>query len=217
MVTQSTLVLSCQKCGGNTEAVAGQDYYHCRYCTSLLIVKDVSVDRIVPTGTLLEHSCPVCSQAMQTGLIEKQRALYCMTCYGVLLRHGDFGTIVAERRARRAGMEPAEPRPIPEGAYARRIECPTCQKTMDTHPYYGPGNVVVDTCVDCGFVWLDHGELKRIEDASWTRAADPSAWTTAPLTDEARIAEVTLPPKTDEVQKHEWVLDLADVIFGVRS
>ena len=36
---------------------------------------------------------------------------------------------------------------------------------MDTHPYYGPGNVVIDSCDRCELVWLDFGELKQIVDA----------------------------------------------------
>lgn len=210
MVTQSTIVLSCQKCGGTTEAVSGQKYYNCRYCTSLLQVADVSVDRITPTGTLLEHSCPVCSQTMQTGLVENQRALYCMNCYGVLMRHGDFGTVVGERRAKRAGLEPAEPRPIDPGAYDRKIQCPVCTKAMETHPYYGPGNVVVDTCGDCGYVWLDHGELKRIEEASWMRTAEGAAWNSQPLTDEARLAQVQLPPEKQTIAPRDWFLNVVD-------
>jgi Zn-finger nucleic acid-binding protein len=37
---------------------------------------------------------------------------------------------------------------------------------MDTHPYYGPGNVVIDNCGRCGLVWLDFGELDRIISAA---------------------------------------------------
>ena len=36
---------------------------------------------------------------------------------------------------------------------------------MTTHPYYGPGNVVIDSCEPCDLVWLDFGELKQIVDA----------------------------------------------------
>ena len=32
---------------------------------------------------------------------------------------------------------------------------------MSTHPYYGPGNVIIDSCETCNLVWLDFGELKR--------------------------------------------------------
>ncbi len=36
---------------------------------------------------------------------------------------------------------------------------------MDTHPYYGPGNVVIDSCESCQAVWLDFGELRQIVNA----------------------------------------------------
>lgn len=215
MVTQSTIALSCQKCGGTTNAVAGQDYYHCQYCKSLLLLQDVSADRITPTGTFLDDSCPVCAQTMQTGLIEKQRVLYCMNCYGILLRHGDFGVIVAERRAQRAGMEPAEPRPIPEGSEKRRIECPTCQNRMDAHPYYGPGQVLIDTCADCGFVWLDHGELKRIEDASSTRTANSVAASMHARSDDPGQFDVSQSSESQDKARTHWMLELANLLFDI--
>jgi Zn-finger nucleic acid-binding protein len=33
---------------------------------------------------------------------------------------------------------------------------------MDTHPYGGPGNVIIDTCENCSLNWLDYGELQHI-------------------------------------------------------
>jgi Zn-finger nucleic acid-binding protein len=33
---------------------------------------------------------------------------------------------------------------------------------MDTHPYLGPGHIVIDSCSECGLNWLDSGELMRI-------------------------------------------------------
>ncbi len=36
---------------------------------------------------------------------------------------------------------------------------------MQTHPYYGPGNIVIDTCGHCNAIWLDHGELGRAVNA----------------------------------------------------
>jgi Zn-finger nucleic acid-binding protein len=36
---------------------------------------------------------------------------------------------------------------------------------MDVHPYYGPGNIVIDTCGTCQLLWLDHGELASVIDA----------------------------------------------------
>ena len=45
------------------------------------------------------------------------------------------------------------------------MSCPRCASQLATHPYYGPGNVVIDTCAQCDVVWLDFGELKQIVDA----------------------------------------------------
>jgi Zn-finger nucleic acid-binding protein len=36
---------------------------------------------------------------------------------------------------------------------------------MSTHPYFGPGSIVIDTCDACDLVWLDVGELKQVVDA----------------------------------------------------
>ena len=47
----------------------------------------------------------------------------------------------------------------------RKVRCPVCKAAMVTHPYYGPGNVVLDSCESCELVWLDFGELKQIVDA----------------------------------------------------
>jgi TFIIB-like protein len=44
----------------------------------------------------------------------------------------------------------------------RKIRCPQCGKTMDTHAYGGPGNVIIDDCERCSLDWLDYGELDKI-------------------------------------------------------
>ena len=44
----------------------------------------------------------------------------------------------------------------------RRINCPQCHQTMDTHPYGGGGNVIIDDCENCSLNWLDYGELDKI-------------------------------------------------------
>jgi len=36
---------------------------------------------------------------------------------------------------------------------------------MVTDWYYGPGNIIIDTCPVCDLVWLDAGEFNRAADA----------------------------------------------------
>jgi hypothetical protein len=47
----------------------------------------------------------------------------------------------------------------------RRIKCPQCREEMDTHPYGGGGNVIIEDCERCSLNWLDYGELERIVQA----------------------------------------------------
>jgi Zn-finger nucleic acid-binding protein len=68
------------------------------------------------------------------------------------------------RRAWASGP-PTDPVPVRSDELKRLATCPTCKNRMATYPYYGPGNVVIDTCDACNVVWLDFGELKQIVDA----------------------------------------------------
>ena len=75
-----------------------------------------------------------------------------------------FAEVISRRRAWATGT-PTEPVPIDRAELERRIVCPSCSGRMEVHPYYGPGNVVIDSCGVCDLVWLDFGELKQIVDA----------------------------------------------------
>jgi Zn-finger nucleic acid-binding protein len=200
MVVQASVTIACQKCGGTAEVVAGQQYHNCVYCDSLIQLAEISEDRILPTGVTLDCSCATCDQPLQTGLIENRRALFCGSCFGILIRHADFAGIIQERQARRAGQEPAEPRPIDPEAYKRQINCPSCSQRMETHPYYGPGNIVVDTCSECGYLWLDHGEISRVENASFIRRSAPYTWNSPAETVSERMQSVALPAVVDHTE-----------------
>ncbi|HXT33673.1 MAG TPA: zf-TFIIB domain-containing protein [Vicinamibacterales bacterium] len=45
------------------------------------------------------------------------------------------------------------------------MNCVNCGARMLTDWYYGPSNIVIDTCPACDLVWLDAGELQRAIDA----------------------------------------------------
>ena len=68
MVNQPSRSISCQKCGGVVECVAGQQYLKCGYCESLILNGEatVSVDRITPMGSPL-HSIHWARTASQAG------------------------------------------------------------------------------------------------------------------------------------------------------
>lgn len=154
--------------------VPGRDYFHCEYCGAFAF-PEPSEDGIVVLGERRSVACPVCSATLQTASVAEVRVLHCETCRGVLASQEAFSMIVKLLRAHAAG-EPDPLTPVDQSQLDREVACAYCGQTMDTHPYYGPGNVVVDNCADCGVIWLDYGELASIRDAPGddrARAADP--------------------------------------------
>ena len=79
----------------------------------------------------------------------------------MLISIGAFVAAIADLRALRQGTAPAGRPPDPR-SLDRHINCPQCGGLMETHPYLGPGNVIIDTCEYCELHWLDHNELERI-------------------------------------------------------
>ena len=82
---------------------------------------------------------------------------------------------------------------------------------MDVHPYYGPGNVVIDTCSACDMVWLDYGELKQITDAP----GQDRGTRMAPATLESWRSEQSA-SKPDSDGEPISLIDALDELFGLR-
>jgi len=122
-----------------------------------------TVDRFIPLGTEAEANCPVCDEeSLRLGSLDGQDVMYCRKCRGFLIFCEAMGQVVNSRRADYQGAD-LEPIPLNQVELRRHVCCPACYKKMEVHPYHGPGNVVIDSCTDCHLVWLDHGEMARIE------------------------------------------------------
>jgi Zn-finger nucleic acid-binding protein len=158
--------MDCRNCGAPMELFATRGYYFCTYCGTFEFIPAPAVEGV----QVLERSagtppCPVCGGTLAVALLDgASRVEHCETCRGLLIACPDFADAVARRRARAPGP-PARPVPLDRRDLKRHLNCPSCRAPMDVHPYYGPGNVVIDTCSRCEVVWLDFGELKQITDA----------------------------------------------------
>lgn len=131
----------------------------CRYCDSEW-APESNVDGI----RVLEVSrfdCPICAVKLFKARLLDYGLLHCQTCAGVLIEMADLVPLTDDLRASRNAAAYVGRPPDPK-ALERHINCPECRQTMDTHPYYGPGNVIIDTCEPCEVHWLDRGELRRI-------------------------------------------------------
>ena len=143
------------------------DYLICDYCETPHF-PDPNSDGVRVLGVPSEIACPVCAISLTHASVSRERIFYCERCRGMLIAMGVFTEIVADLRSRREVSADAAHAPDWTDLN-RRIKCPKCRATMDTHPYCGPGNIIIDTCEWCAVNWLDYGELDRV-----VRAPDPA-------------------------------------------
>ncbi len=167
----------CSCCGAIMSAVRetdeASDSFMCKQCGNAFFsnapddASAVTQDGVLDTGEQFSASCPVCRDtALSGGTIEDHRVLYCRRCSGVLISNRNFSEVLTQlRRARETSSSDEDPRPIDPTEFQRQISCPNCSNRMDVHPYYGPGNVVIDSCCRCFLIWFDQGEIAAIKDA----------------------------------------------------
>jgi Zn-finger nucleic acid-binding protein len=143
------------------------DYLICDYCETPHF-PDPNSDGVRVLGVPAAIFCPVCAVALIHASVARERIFYCERCRGMLIAMDKFTEIVRDLRARREiSVDAAHPPDWKD--LNRRIHCPKCSAIMDTHPYCGPGNIIIDTCENCWLNWLDYGELDRV-----VRAPDPA-------------------------------------------
>lgn len=155
------MLTSCDNCGAPLEPVEGKNYLTCPYCLSFAFPEEKK-DGVVAGHAFTGHACPVCAEPLVAATIEGQAAHYCENCQGILLERRSFTRVVELRRAqKREGYIDYVARVM--DLTPRNLRCPGCREPMETHPYFGPGRVVIDSCGSCHLIWLDPGELTRIE------------------------------------------------------
>lgn len=155
--------MNCPNCGAPMNLAPGKAYYSCPYCTTFYFPEPTD-DHVRVLAEPVGMACPRCGDALVAGTVEGMRVGYCRRCRGILTNRPHFGAIVGVLRSR-ARTPAVAPRPVDLTQLQRRVVCPQCGRTMDVHPYYGPGNIVIDTCGACQLLWLDHGELTSVVSA----------------------------------------------------
>ncbi len=155
--------MTCSGCGAPMQIDDERDCFSCAFCGNQHCPEpDDDGVRILRPETAF--NCPVCAATLAEGSLAGQRLLHCTQCGGLLIDMQDLVPLVASLRSER-GSFIASPRPIDMASLSRQLRCPKCMTAMDTHPYGGPGNLVIDSCEPCEVNWLDRGELSRIVSA----------------------------------------------------
>ena len=159
--------MNCPNCGAAMDLLERRRSFRCTHCgTVKFLDTPEGVDGIRVVGRSEDAlRCPLCAVRMSEALLDGCHAvMFCEACRGVLMARERFADVVQVRRAWPSGP-PGEPSPIDPREFDRHVFCPGCGARMSTHPYFGPGSVVIDTCDPCDLVWLDLGELRQIADA----------------------------------------------------
>ncbi len=143
--------------------LATRPCWRCDHCRTL-VCPEPAADGVRVTADA-GYKCPVCRQALARAVMDDREPIQvCGRCKGIFMARRAFAvTLVARRRA--APNASVIPVPADRGDLGRRVACPQCGSAMLTDWYYGPGNIVIDTCPACDVVWLDAGELTRAIDA----------------------------------------------------
>ncbi len=147
-----------------------RNYFACDYCASVHF-SEPSIDGVRILDETSELSCPLCGRNLVSADVEGTHVLCCDRCRGILANQWTLAGLIQLLGAR-YDKPATEPLPVRLEELERNVRCPRCQQAMDVHPYYGPGNIVVDTCPACQLIWLDHGELHRVIGAAsldWER------------------------------------------------
>ncbi|MBX2999980.1 MAG: zf-TFIIB domain-containing protein [Caldilineaceae bacterium] len=151
--------MNCPNCGAPMRPVPGRDYFVCDYCTTFGFPPE-SDEGVRVMGEWSHHLCPICRLGLVSAKIDGVPVFHCRKCRGNLAEPPAFRHIVDGRRAKVPKVQ--KMRPLDSEQLKRTVPCPRCHNPMDVHPYYGPGNAIIDTCGNCALIWLDHGELQVI-------------------------------------------------------
>ena len=152
--------MNCQNCGAPMNLELDKDHYGCLYCGTIYFPRVVQ-EGVPSLGDKTDLECPLCQIPLTLASVDKFELLFCEGCKGKLIPSTVFVRVIDFLRAN--SDKPAVISPVmnPE-ELKREIECPNCHQRMDTHPYGGPGKIVIDNCPRCALNWLDHFELNKV-------------------------------------------------------
>ena len=156
--------MNCQLCSRAMLQVPDKTHFTCHVCLTFAFPFsiDAGPEPIVPAGKGVEFGCPRCDESLEVeALFERTNVCFCSSCRKFVVDNASVGDFIRDLRASYTGPED-NPVPMNAAQLKVRCTCPACGDQTEAHPYYGPGNCVLDTCRHCKLVWFDHGELDVI-------------------------------------------------------
>lgn len=113
--------------------------------------------------------CPNCKSLLAAIEYEGITIETCSSCGGEWLDAAELGHIVKAREVRfdederRAIAAATKITPVNVKREDRDLACPKCNGQTDAINYGGDTGIVIDKCTSCDGIWLDQGELEKIQ------------------------------------------------------
>ena len=106
--------------------------------------------------------CPNCQSELKRILYENVPVFRCFQCHGYLLAENRLDGI---RRSPMTNVELLMQEVTDESQpdTKKLVRCPRCGRKMDKRFIDKPAELYIDTCRECRYVWLDGGELGRLQ------------------------------------------------------
>lgn len=105
-------------------------------------------------------TCPACQSAMNKELVNGFELDVCPGCLGVWFDEGELGKVAKLPKQNFESRQPATPLPL---SHLKR-SCPRCSALLLSAKYQYTSDITIDSCEQCGGVFVDQGELEEIRE-----------------------------------------------------
>ncbi len=122
------------------------------------------------------HKCPRCESDLFKFEYEEAHLARCTGCSGVLANNSELSKVIARRitsfsetelaqgdQALNPKNDSGKPATIKDADRSNNLNCPVCNGTMSREFFNIAYKIPVDRCKPCKVVWLDSGELEKIQ------------------------------------------------------
>lgn len=108
-------------------------------------------------------NCPVCAETLERLPYEGIPIFHCRSCHGHVLYPDQVDAVKRRHTLGEESLTQESQRLETEPSHQRELRCPRCRGPMKAAPSSRHSTVVWDYCHLCDLVWLDAGELAKIQ------------------------------------------------------
>jgi uncharacterized protein len=125
--------------------------------------------------------CPRCSAVLQPTEYDGEKIEVCPGCHGEWLFAGELQKIVEHHDEVFSPEEIASLDAVNREIFTAEkddhdeLNCPCCGRVPMEHFNYGDtSGIILNKCAECGGIWMDQGELRKVEEVvdGWKAALD---------------------------------------------